>query len=133
MNKPIKNSEEKEPLEIFLVQRFSFGVFSGLAGLVYAGVIFAILQLLGINISGKPICYSFMMVFGLLGIALGSQVIPIVMSAVYGFMYLWGLLIGFVGYHHPTWLTEHHFPTKSEYLWFVVLGIFSFAIYLLIR
>ena len=134
MSEPFEKSKaQNQSLYDFVIERLGFAFFSGVAGLIYAGVVCVTLFLLKIEISSKPLLHSFIVVFGCVGAILGQKVTPIIMSTIYGFMYLWGVLLGFIGYESSFLLNEDHFPKKSEYLWFVLLGFFAVIVFMFIK
>ena len=136
MNKPSDKSEDQkpqQPLSDFAIERVGFALFSGIAGLIYAGVICVTLYFLKIELPSKPLLHSFMVVFGCVGAILGPKATPIIMSTVYGLMYLWGVILGFIGYELPLLLDRDNFPKKSEYLWCAMLGFFAVAVFLFIK
>lgn len=125
--------EREQSLFEFVIERMGFAFFSGIAGLIYASVICVTLFLLKVNISTKPFLQSFMVFFALVGAILGDKVTPIIMSTIYGLMYLWGVVLGFVGYESSILPNEELFPKKSEYLWCAMLGVFAVVIYFFIK
>ena len=134
MSEPSDKSKAKnQSLSGFVVERLGFAFLGGVAGLMYAGVVCVTLYLLKIEISTQPFLHSFIVIFGCVGAILGQKVTPIIMSTIYGLMYLWGVLHGFIGYGSSHFITEDHFPKKSEYLWCVLLGFFAVVVFMFIK
>lgn len=135
LNRTPRNNRrrEKQSLVDFILDRLGFGFFSLVAGLIYASIILFVLYLLNIHISSELFLKSFMAIFAVVGFLLGSGVAPIIMSSVYGLMYLWGALLAVIGYQIPSFLDTDLFPKKSEYLWLVVLGFISVVLFLVLR
>jgi hypothetical protein len=130
-----RNSERREDQSLidFFLERLGFGFFSLAAGLIYAAVILVALYLLNIHTPTELFLKSFMAIFAVVGFLLGSGVTPIIMSTVYGLMYLWGVLLGVMGYQVPTFLDTDLFPKKSECLWLVALGFVSVVLFLVLQ
>ena len=134
MRKPSDKSEDQpQTIFEFIIERLGFVFFSVVAGLIYAGVICITLFLFKIEVQSRILLNSFMLVFGFFGAILGQNITPIIMSTIYGLMYLWGVFLGFVGYELPYLVNEDHFPQKSEYLWCVMLGIFAVVVFMFIK
>ncbi len=135
MSRTPRNSERREDQSLidFFLERLGFGFFSLVAGLIYAAVILVALYLLNIHIPTELFLKSFMAIFAVVGFLLGSGVTPIIMSTVYGLMYLWGVLLGVMGYQIPTFFDTDLFPKKSEYLWLVALGFVSVVLFLVLQ
>ena len=128
-----KSNTKNQSLFDFAVERLGFAFFGGVAGLIYAGVVCITLYLFKIEISTKPLLHSFIVVFGCVGAVLGQKVTPIIMSTIYGLMYLWGVLLAFIGYGATSFVTKDHFPKKTEYLWCVLLGFFAVIVFMFIK
>jgi hypothetical protein len=130
-----RNSQRREEQSLvdFIFERLGFGFFSLVAGLIYASVILLVLYLLNIHVPSELFLKSFMAIFAVVGFLLGSGVTPIIMSSVYGLMYLWGALLGIMGYQIPSFLDADLFPKKSEYLWLVVLGFVSIVLFFVLQ
>ena len=126
------NGEEQSLLD-FMVERLGFAFFSLVAGLIYASAILLALYLLNIPVPVELFLKSFMAIFALVGFLLGSGVTPIIMSSVYGLMYLWGALVGVMGYQNPLVIDEKLFPEKFAYLWLVALGFVSVVLFFVLR
>jgi magnesium-transporting ATPase (P-type) len=128
-----KSKEQNQSSFDFVLEHLTFGFLGAVAGLVYAGVICVTLLLLKVEVSSKPLLNSFILVFGFFGVVLGQNITPIIMSTIYGLMYLWGVLLGFIGYESSYFLHEEHLPKKSEYFWCVMLGVFAVTIFISIK
>lgn len=135
MSRTPRNSQRRaeQSLVDFLLERLGFGFFSLVAGLIYASVILLALYLLNIHISSELFLKSFMAIFAVVGFLLGAGVTPIIMSSVYGLMYLWGIFLGVIGYQIPTFFDTDLFPKKSEYLLLVMLGFISVVLFFVLQ
>lgn len=135
MSRTPRNSEHRDEQSLvdFILERLGFGFFSLVAGLIYVSVILLVLYLLDIHVPSELFLKSFMAIFAVVGFLLGSGVTPIIMSSVYGLMYLWGVFLGFMGYQIPAFLDAELFPKKSEYLWLVMLGFVSVILFFILQ
>ena len=135
MKKPFfeARKEAQQSVGDFLLERLAFSLISGVAGLIYAGVVLVSLYLLKIDISNKALLNSFVVVFGVAGVVFGSRITPVIMSSVYGLMYLWGVLLGFIGHASPFLTNEDFLPKKEEYIWCVALGLLAGSLFIIVR